>query len=114
MYEGIDRIENIIGGLTGQQKVISNNVANTHTPGYVRQTYSFSDVLGNLNNPFETELSRKMGAMAGSTFAQTDGKPVNLAQEMIEMQKVFLNYSMASRRASTVFSNLRRATQIGR
>jgi flagellar basal body rod protein FlgB len=114
MFKGLDRIEAAIGGLSSQHKVISNNVANSHTPGYVRQSYNFSDVLGHMSNPFETELSRKMGSMAGSTFAQGDGHPVNLAQELVDMQKVFLNYSMVSRRASTVFSNLRRATQIGR
>lgn len=114
MYDGINKIENIISGLSSQQKVISGNIANTHTPGYVRQSYNFSDVLGNLTNPFETNLSRKMGSMLNSSMVQTEGRPVNLAQEMVAMQKVFLNYSMVTRRASTVFSNLRRATQLGR
>ncbi len=116
MYESIDRIDRMVTGLTDEQKVISNNIANSHTPGYVRQEYNFADVLGNLNNPFETDLSRKMGSMKGSSFAQEEGiaKPVDLAREMVEMQKVFLNYSMVTRRASTIFSNIRRATQIGR
>lgn len=115
MYDNIDHIDKMIGGLSQQQKVISNNIANTHTPGYVRQTYNFSDVLGNLSNPFETSLSQKMGSMMSSSFAQAeDGKPVNMAEEMIEMQKVYLNYSMVTRRVSTIFGNIRRATQIGR
>lgn len=114
MYDGIDKLDKVIGGLSAQQKVITNNISNTHTPGYTRQTYSFSDVLGNLNNPFETRLSQKMGSMAGSAFQSEEGQPVNLAQEMLEMQKVFLNYSMVTRRASTIFGNMRRATQIGR
>ncbi len=114
MYDGIDKIGGMIEGLSQHQKVISNNIANSHTPNYHRQQYNFTDVLGTLNNPFETELSMKMGSMANSTFAQSTGKPVELAEEMVDMQKVFLNYSMVTRRISTVFGNLRRATQIGR
>ncbi len=114
MYDGIDRMDKLMTGLSQQQKVITNNIANTHTPGYVRQSYSFTDVLEDLHNPFENNLSHKMGSMKGQGFAQLESRPVNLAQELIDMQKVFLNYSMVSRRASTVFGNLRRATQLGR
>lgn len=114
MYESVDKVEKIISGLSMQQKVISNNVANVHTPHYARQTYNFSDVLSNLQNPFETDLSRKMGSMMGSVLAQETGQPVNLATEMVDMQKTFLNYTMVTRRASTIFNNIRRATQIGR
>lgn len=114
MYDGIDKIDKMITGLSSQQKVVSNNIANASTPGYTRQTYSFSDVLGNLSNPYETHLSQKMGSVIDTGMAESDGKPVNLAQEMIEMQKVFLNYSMVTRRATTIFGNLRRASQIGR
>jgi flagellar basal-body rod protein FlgB len=115
MYEGVDRLGNIVNALSEHQKVISNNIANTHTPGYTRQTYSFQDVLGNLNNPFETQLSSKMGSMQNSTLAQeTDGQPVDLAHEMVDMQKLFLNYTLVTRRMTTIFSNIRRASQIGR
>jgi flagellar basal body rod protein FlgB len=114
MYENIDKIDRIVGGLSEQQKVLSNNIANVHTPGYSRQQYSFSDVLGQLSNPFETKLSMKMGSVANSGLADGVGTPVNLAHEMIDMQKVFLNYTMVTRRASTIFNNIRRATQIGR
>lgn len=114
MYESVDKIENIITGLANHQKVVSNNIANAHTPGYLKQTYKFADVLGNMNNPFETNLSQKMGSMANSSFAMEEGKPVDIAREMVDMQKVFLNYTMVTRRASTIFNNIRRATQIGR
>ncbi len=114
MYEGIDSIGQIIGSLSSQQKVISNNIANWNTPGYVRQEYKFSDVLGNLNNPYETDLSKKMGAMTNANFTETDGQPVDISKEMVDMQKTYLNYSLVTRRISTVFNNIRRATQIGR
>lgn len=115
MYDSVDKIDGIIGALSSQQKILSNNIANAHTPGYVRQQYKFSDVLGNLENPFETKLSSKMGSMMHASMAQEEGgEPVNLANEMIEMQKVFLNYTMVTRRVSTIFNNIRRASQIGR
>ncbi len=115
MYEGVDNIERMIGGIANQQKVIANNVANAHTPGYAKQTYNFSDVLGRLSNPFETQLSQRMGSMKDSSFVEAeDGRPVNLSEEMVDLQKVFLNYSLVTKRVSTIFNNIRRATQIGR
>ncbi len=114
MYDSIDRMDRMISGLSQQQKVVSNNIANSNTPGYVRQSYNFTEVLGQLSNPYETHLSQKMGSMENSAMVQTTGTGVDMATEMIEMQKVFLNYSLVTKRASTVFNNLRRATQIGR
>lgn len=114
MYDGIDKMDRMVAGLTNQQKAISNNIANAHTPGYTRQTYSFSDVLGNMSNPYENRLSQRMGAMIDTSLGEDGGEPVDLAREMVDMQKVYLNYSMVTRRMSTVFGNLRRATQLGR
>jgi hypothetical protein len=53
--------------------------------------------------------------MKDSSFVQEEGgRPVNLSEEMVDLQKVFLNYSLVTKRVSTIFNNIRRATQIGR
>jgi flagellar basal body rod protein FlgB len=114
MYGEINSISRIISSLSANQKITAHNVANAQTPGYVRQVPSFSDTLGNMNNPFETTLSAKMGSLMPQTLARQTGKPVDLSEEFLLMQKYFLDYSVVTRRASSIFNNLRRASQIGR
>lgn len=97
---------------TKRQRVISNNIANAATPGYVAKSISFSDLLNEMNNPFQTKLAQKMGTMTEDAIST--GAPVSLQKEMIEMQKNMLFYSMASRRASSFFTNMRTAIQTGR
>ncbi|MEZ4573535.1 MAG: hypothetical protein R2857_01170 [Vampirovibrionales bacterium] len=65
---------------------------------YTRKTYSFTDVLGQLSNPFETELSRRMGSMMDNQFATDTGAPVIIAEELMDVQPgVALNQSMVTR-----------------
>lgn len=114
MFGNVEHIEGIVAGLGSRQKAISNNIANAHTPGYIRQEETFSDVLGRMRNPFETPLSRKMGTSVHTAMVQGSGESVELAREMVDMQKNFLYYSMTTRRMSSIFNNLRKASQIGR
>jgi flagellar basal body rod protein FlgB len=114
MYGQIDYLARVTGAIAGNQKIVASNIANAQTPGYVRQEASFSDVLGRMSNPYENSLSMRMGAMQPSALRKQTGKPVDMAQEFLELQKHFVDYSLVTRRLSTVFGNLRRATQVGR
>lgn len=98
--------------ISEKQKVNSNNLANAHTPGYTTQQVNFADLL-KTDNPFETALSAKMGSKMIEVTGGT-GLPVDIQKELIDMQKNMLFYSMATRRASTIFSTLKTASQIGR
>lgn len=109
-----ENIGSVIHSIARRQEVNSNNVANANTPGYQAKSLSFSDVLGNLNNPFETRMSHKMGSSNIALDETSTGMPVDLQKELIEMQKNTLFYSVATRRASTIFNTLRTASQIGR
>ena len=95
-----------------RQQLVSNNIANAQTPGYVAKTVGFSDLLSSLNDPFQTGLSKKMGA--SMAHSEMESGPVSLQKELIDMQKNLLFYNMATRRLTTVFNNMRAATQTGR
>lgn len=114
MYDAVDQFSSIMNGLGQQQKMASTNIANAHTPNYTRKTYSFTDVLGQLSNPYENKLSRQMGASLENNFTQETGQPVDLTREFVEMQKISLNHSMVSRVVTSIFTNLKRSTQIGK
>ncbi|MBX2861231.1 MAG: flagellar basal body protein [Vampirovibrio sp.] len=114
--KAIHPVDNMLTAIGHKQNLVSNNVANAHTPGYTAKTASFSDMLFAANSPFETRLSQKMGSKysVGEAGEIDSGSPVQLQKEMIEMQKNLMLYSMTTRRASTIFNGLRTASQIGR
>jgi flagellar basal body rod protein FlgB len=103
---------NILSVISQKQKINSVNIANAQTPGYIARTASFSDMLGE-NNPFETPLSQKMGGHM-QEIDQLSGAPVDLQKELVEMQKNMLYYSMATRRASSIFTALKTAVNVGK
>lgn len=107
----LNNIAYTLKAISERQKLVTNNVANAHTPGYTAKEVSFSDLL-NADSPFETRLSQEMGQRMPE--ATSTGMPVDLQKEMIQMQKNMLFYGMASRRASTIINTLKTASQIGR
>ncbi|HEY9687800.1 MAG TPA: flagellar basal body protein [Coleofasciculaceae cyanobacterium] len=101
-----------LSAISERQKLVSANIANAQTPGYTAREVSFSDLL-KTDNPFETALSQKMGSQL-SEMTTDSGVPVDLHRELIEMQKNMLFYSMVTRRATSIFSHMKTATQVGR
>ena len=98
--------------VTYRQQLNTSNIANAHTPGYMAKSVEFSDLLSD-NNPFETGLSRQMGHSVMGPETQTGGA-VNMQDELAKMQVNVTCYTMATRRLTTVFNNLKAAAQVGR
>ena len=113
-YEHFDNIGHVLSATSTRQNVITNNIANAHTPHFTAKSVSFSDVLAGVNNPFETKLSKTMGSSKGGLGPHDTGAPVDLRQELLELQKNSIYFSMATRRMSAIFNGLRTASQIGR
>lgn len=108
----ISRVHGALQAISDRQKVNSANLSNAHTPGYTAREVHFADLL-NADNPFETQLSRKMGSKL-TEAGTTTGTPVDIQKELIEMQKNMLFYSMVTRRTSSIFTHLKTASQVGR
>lgn len=107
----IDKTNLVLDVIAKRQEAIGANLANIHTPGYVRQDISFEQYLGRVNSPLETSLSKKVGP---SALMINEGGEVNPAQEMILMQKNALFYTLATRRVTTVIQELKTVAQLGR
>lgn len=101
-----------LNAISERQRMTSANLANAHTPGYTAQHVSFADLL-RADNPFETALSQKMGSKA-TAISSDSRQSVDMQRELIDMQKNMLYYSMVTRRASSIFTSLRTASQVGR
>lgn len=111
-HQSLDLSLQYLNAIAKRQTLTSSNVANAQTPGYTARTVSFGDLL-QANNPFETSLSQKMGSHMSDMGTDT-GTPVDLQKELIDMQKNLLFYSMVTRRASSIVSNIKAASQVGR
>jgi flagellar basal body rod protein FlgB len=111
-HQSLDTSLDLLRAISQRQSLSSANIANAHTPGYTARSASFSELLKS-DNPFETDLSRKMGSQISALSTDT-GLPVDLQKELIEMQKNYLYFSMVSRRASSIINNIKAASQVGR
>lgn len=107
-------IANIMDVMAERQKVVGHNIANVNTPGYLAQDLPFKDILSRKTNPFETRLSQELGRGSGEQDTVSTGQPVNLHQEFLKLQENMLFYNMATRRMTSIITNLRTASQIGR
>jgi flagellar basal-body rod protein FlgB len=110
-YDSIDKTQLILNAISKKQQVIGANLANMNTPGYLRRDVSFSQLLSAANRPLETKLSTKLGS--SNFVTQTEGE-VNPTQELVEMQKNSLLYTIASRRVSSAITQLKTVSQVGK
>lgn len=102
---------NVLDVLSAKQQVIAENLANMHTPGYKKRDINFSQYLNSHNNALETKLSEKLGP---SPFSTTESGEVSAAEELMDMQKVQVFYSVAARQMTSVIQQMKQVTQAGR
>lgn len=98
--------------ISQKQKALGSNLANVDTPGYVRKDVDFSQYLGSMNSPLETKLSTTMGA--SGVIQERSYEEINPANELMELQKNSLLYSMATRRMSNIITQMRTVINVGK
>jgi len=94
-----------------RQRALGMNIANVDTPGYVRKDINFADYLGSMGSSLETKLSEKLGP---SGVIEEQGEGVNVTQELAEMQQNSILYSMATRRMSSLITEMKSAVNVGK
>ncbi|MDD3594048.1 MAG: flagellar basal body protein [Candidatus Gastranaerophilales bacterium] len=107
----LDKSQLVLDAVAKKQQLIGANIANVNTPGYVRRDVSFNQILSTANSPLETKLSEAIGP--NPFFVQEEGQ-VDVKQELIDMQRNMLYYTVATRRVSSVITQLRSVTQVGK
>ena len=114
-YTSIDAMgkTNLMMDLISQrQRAIGSNIANVDTPGYVRRDIDFSAYLGSMNSPLETQLSTKLGP--SGILEERQRHEIDIAEELTEMQKNALLYSMATRRMSNIINQMKTVVNVGK
>ena len=100
----------ILDLISQKQNIISSNIANVDTPGYLRKDLNFSQYLNDMN-VFEPAISKQMGI---GIVAKDEGGAVDLVSELAEMQKNSILYQVATRRMSSVITELKSVVNVGR
>ena len=98
--------------ISQRQRALGSNVANVDTPGYVRRDIDFSQYLGSMNSPLETELSTKLGP--SGIIQDRQRQEIDIAEELTEMQKNSLLYTMATRRMSNIITEMKTVLNVGK
>ena len=98
--------------ISQKQRALGSNVANVDTPGYVRRDIDFSQYLGSMNSPIETKLSTALGP--SGVIEDRREKEIDIAEELAEMQKNSLMYTMAVRRMSNIVTEMKTVINVGK
>ena len=98
--------------ITQRQRALGSNIANVDTPGYVRRDIDFSQYLGTMNSPLETKLSSALGP--SGVLEERAREEIDIAQELSELQKNSLMYTMATRRMTNIITQMRTDINVGK
>lgn len=98
--------------ISQKQRALGSNVANIDTPGYVRRDVDFSQYLGSMNSPLETQLSSKLGPSC--IMEDRERTEIDIAEEFSEIQKNSLLYTVATRRMSNIINQMKTVINVGK
>ena len=98
--------------ISQRQRALGSNIANIDTPGYVRRDIDFSQYLGSMNSPIETKLSTALGP--SGVIEDRQNQEIDIAEELSEMQKNALMYTMATRRMSNIITEMKTVINVGK
>ena len=98
--------------ISQRQRALGSNIANVDTPGYVRKDIDFSTYLGSMNSPLETKLSTSLGP--SGVIEDRARQEIDMAEELAEIQKNALMYTMATRRMSSIITEMKTVLNVGK
>ena len=102
----------MLGLIAKKQKAIGENLANIDTPGYARKDVNFNQYLGSSDSSLESKLVSKFGE--APVFEERSNEEVNPANELLQLQKNSILYSMATRQMSSIITQMKTVINVGK
>jgi flagellar basal-body rod protein FlgB len=116
LFERIDSMGEtgkILDLIANRQNALGENLANVDTPGYTSKDVKFAQYLNSSGgSALEVKLNEKLGQ--SETFNEDTGEPVRAANELVELQKNSLLYSVATRRMSNIITEMKTVINVGK
>lgn len=110
--ESTGKINLMLDLIAQRQRAIGSNLANIDTPNYVRKDIDFQTYLGTMNSPLETQLSAMLGP--SGVIEERENEKVDFANELNAMQQNSLLYTMATRRMSSLITEMKTVINVGK
>lgn len=80
--------------LIARQGIVSGNIANAATPGYLAKDLTFAKALTNTNG---TNTNNSFKSTESTDGMSLNGNSVQLDTEMLKLNEIQLNYQMATK-----------------
>jgi len=109
---GTQKINLMLDLIAQRQRAIGSNIANVDTPNYVRKDINFQNYLGTMNSPLETKLSAMLGPSC--IMEDQEHEKIDIANELNAMQQNSLLYTMATRRMSSIITEMKTVINVGK
>ena len=110
--DALNRVGSMLSLIADRQSILSENLANMDTVDYKRKDISFGQYLSAGQNTLETKLSNKLGG--SPVLEELKSEPVNPANELIEMQKNSLLYTVATRNIASTITQMKTVIAVGK
>jgi flagellar basal body rod protein FlgB len=102
----------LLNAVADRQQILSNNLTNVSTPGFVRQDLDFGSVIKNLNNKEMNEINGE-SIIENATYEDYSTKP-SFEKELAEMAENHIKYLLLVKINGDMYKGLEEATQSGR
>ncbi len=106
----IDKCNLMLDLAAHRQRALAGNISNIDTPGYIRKDVDFSQYLGSMNSPLETELSERLGP---SAIIQDQQGKIDSVYELTELHKNSIIYRTAVKRVTSALSAIMTVINVG-
>lgn len=110
--ESTGKINLMLDLIAQRQRALGSNLANVDTPNYVRKDINFQNYLGTMNSPLETKLSAMLGP--SGVLEERENEKIDVANELNAMQQNSILYSMATRRMTSIITEMKTVINVGK
>lgn len=110
--ESTGKINLMLDLIAQRQRALGSNLANVDTPNYVRKDINFQNYLGTMNSPLETKLSAMLGP--SGVMEERENEKIDVANELNAMQQNSILYTMATRRMTSIITEMKTVINVGK
>ena len=110
--ESTGKINLMLDLIAQRQRALGSNLANVDTPNYVRKDINFQNYLGTMNSPLETKLSAMLGP--SGVMEERENEKIDVANELNAMQQNSILYTMATRRMTSLITEMKTVINVGK
>lgn len=111
LYKNLEfkAMQNGLDMLWLKQKVISDNIANSETPGYKAKHVQFEEVMSETMKNQDGHSGHFRAAITTdqATSSRPDGNNVDMEKESLELWQTYAQYTYLTEKITSDFKNLR-------